>query len=437
MRATKVVSGVGLTALLIGTVAVADPAGAQEKARQRAPIVRIYSENGVDMISTSTYVQPVIDVSENAYVFAVAMDLDGQIQVLHPDFPGLSVRLLARKQVRLPNFFAGFNRRAPGGNYYSASYLYDYADGYDDSRGTVIALASRAPFNLEKIEVDGDWNMSAIRRLISGRSPLAAAQALAAYLGAQGEPIGRDFMRFAGNQRYYNDRYYGYSAYNTCDAFYGYGFAPLQRAQVYSRINQLTRSGRGFRIVGYDLCGVPIVVAGRSGSLGSPLPSTRPPRNPGDTTVFPKARGPRSGTPRHPRDTEANSAPEGIFPLPGRAGLPQIGDVTVTAPRTRHPDPAQVLQGYRPSPGIISAPQGRAPVERTVVPHRQPAASGAAAPVYRPEPRVQTPPPSRVPDAPRAAPAPAPVHRDAPPPRAQTPAPNTEPARSSPPRRQQ
>ena len=31
------------------------------------------------MVGTSTYVEPAIEVSENAYVFAVSMDLDGQI----------------------------------------------------------------------------------------------------------------------------------------------------------------------------------------------------------------------------------------------------------------------------------------------------------------------------------------------------------------------
>ena len=133
------------------------------------------------MLSTSAYITPAIQVAENAYVFAVAMDMDGQIQVLHPDFPGISVKLSAHKPVRLPNFFAGFNQQAESGYYASASYpgYYDTDAGRMDSRGTMIALASRAPFNLEKIEVNGDWDMSAIRRLMDYRSPQAAAQALA------------------------------------------------------------------------------------------------------------------------------------------------------------------------------------------------------------------------------------------------------------------
>src|SRR5689334_15831277 len=170
----RLASGVGATALMACVIAA--QAGAQETTDKRAPIIRIYSAGGDNVINTSSYVRPVIEVAENAYVFAVAMDLDGQIQVLHPDFPGLSVKLAARRQVSLPNFFAGFQNNA-GGYYSSVSYLgYDYNGNRVDSRGTIIALASRVPFNLEKIELGGDWNMSTIRRLIDNRSPQLAAQ---------------------------------------------------------------------------------------------------------------------------------------------------------------------------------------------------------------------------------------------------------------------
>lgn len=416
MRAATLVSAAGLTALLIGSLA--GPAGAQER-RQRAPMVRVYSENGGDVISTTTYVTPAIDVGENAYVFAVTMDLDGQIQVLHPDFPGISVKIMAGRQLRLPNFFAGFNDRGRNGYYSSASYLSDYAE---DARGTVIALASRAPFNFARIEVDGDWNMSQIRRLIEFRSPLAAAQALAEYIGANGEPIGRDYMRFAGGRSYNPYGAYGYNSYDRCGPYYGYAFAALQRAQLYARLNQLNRSGRSFRIVGYDYCGLPIIASGNS---GSGLPITKPPVKPGDTTVFPKSRFPRDGTRQHPRD--AGSSAQGVFPLPRRAGVGQAEDVTITSPPTRRTEPARIPERYLPthSQGI---PQTRTPTERPMTPRSVPTATGTPAPVYRPEPTVHSPPPSRAPEPTRTAPAPAPTVHEAPP-RAQTP-PANEPARS-------
>src|SRR5205814_10180529 len=117
MRALKAVPALGAAALMLCALS---SASAQQRARQRAPIIRVYSTSGGDYINTSTYVEPQIQVSENAYVFAVEMDLDGQIQVLHPDFPGLSVRISAHTNLRLPNFFAGFNQGVPNAGVYSS-----------------------------------------------------------------------------------------------------------------------------------------------------------------------------------------------------------------------------------------------------------------------------------------------------------------------------
>src|SRR5437588_7980947 len=104
MRTLKMAWALGATASML--CMLASTSDAQQRARQRAPIIRVYSASGGDYINTSTYVEPQIQLSENAYVFAIAMDLDGQIQVLHPDFPGLSVKIAARTNLRLPNFFA-------------------------------------------------------------------------------------------------------------------------------------------------------------------------------------------------------------------------------------------------------------------------------------------------------------------------------------------
>lgn len=448
MRTTKLAAAVGTSALLLCVFARAS--GGQERTRQRAPIVRVYSSNGAYTLATTSYVTPVIEVSENAYVFAVSMDLDGQIQVLHPDFPGISVRILAHKRLKLPNFFAGFARPSNGGGYYSSAVYsgydsyndgYDsYNDGYMDSRGTVIALASRAPFNLDLIQSGGDWNMSAIRRLIQGRSPESAAQSLASYLGGKGEPIGRDFLRFAGG-RSYNSGYNYARGYSSCDLF-GYAYGPTMAARFFqanTTIVLLRQKGRQASI-GYDICGLPYVIFQPS-SVAGQFPVVRPPRPLGDTSVFPESRFPR-GTPRHPAESGPKAAPEGIFPLPQRSGLPQMGDVTITAPRGRRGEPGQILEGYRPQPGTMSVPQGRIPIERVTTPRTEPAATGTQ-PVreYRPEPRSAAPPPARVPDAPRESPPPPPVVHQAPstppppPPRAETPTTKSEPARVPPPAR--
>ena len=180
MRALKLISALVAIGLVLGAVASRSWGQAT---RERAPTIRIYSVPGVN---ATGFVLTHVRLSENAYVFVVETDLDGQIQVLHPDFPGISVKISARRPAPLPNFFGGFGQSRMGGPRYLGS------------RGAAIALASSAPFNLDLISSGGDWNISAIRRLIDGRLPEAGMDALASYLGAKGEPIGRDFMWFGG-----------------------------------------------------------------------------------------------------------------------------------------------------------------------------------------------------------------------------------------------
>jgi len=433
MRTKRLASVAGSSALLLCLLATASQA--QDRTRQRAPIIRVYSQNGPGVVSN--YVTPAIEVSENSYVFAVMMDLDGRLQVLHPDFPGISVRVQSRKQLRLPNFFAGFNQPNRGSQYGMASYD-GYSDTGNDVRGTVIALASRAPFNLELVEADGDWNLAALRQLLEGRSPEGAAQALARYLGAKGEAIGHDYMRFAGQRRsYYASN--GYDDYAYC-GYGGYGYSAFgggfYRADAFSRIAQLQAVGLRPFIVGYDSCGLPIVVVApfsRGGTLPLPLPRPR-----GDTTVFPKSHFPQ-GSPRRP--VTADNTPVGIFPYSQRAALPQAGDVTITAPKGRRAEPREILDQFRPQPGVTGLQERpRTPVERANP--SEPAATGMR-PVFRPDPLVSAPSqPMRVPERmrePAPAPAPAPVVHErpaapsSPPPRAETHSPK-EPT-TPPPRR--
>ncbi|HJP84999.1 MAG TPA: hypothetical protein VJ852_03370 [Gemmatimonadaceae bacterium] len=425
----------GGLALLLGFSTSAVEA---QGARRGPPVIRIYSDNGVDYVGTSTYITPRIELSENAYVFAVEMDMDGQIQVLHPDMPGISVRIAANRSLRLPNFFVGFNSSRYGGvsdamdrNYYS------YYNG-DDSRGTIIALASRAPFNLERIESYGDWDLSAIRQLIENRSPLSAADALARYLGQPGEPIGRDYLRFEGGN--YNNPYYayGYDAYSPCSAYYGFSVFPgfgLSQLQNFAVLSRFRSVGRGARIIGYDYCGLPIFSPGFfKNRQQTPIGHFPPPRGRGDTTVFPKSRLPRSPVPRG-TTVFANTLDAGL-PSTRAGGVPQMGDVTIkAAPTGRRSEPRQFLQDYG---GGVAIPQGRIPVERVTVPRGPVSAGGArTVPQYHPEPRVEATG-SRAPERPRESPPPViqrPSNPPPPPPRVETSTTKSEPARTPPPSR--
>jgi hypothetical protein len=422
MRATRSISAGGVAALLV--TLLAPPSAAQNESRAKAPNVRVYSQNGP---IASNYVTPAITVSEDAYVFAVSLDLDGQIQVLHPDFPGISVKILQHKQLRLPNFFAGFSR---GGGTYDASGRYvSYSDYYasndDESRGTVIALASRAPFNLERVESDGDWNISAIRRLIEHRSPASAAYALAAYLGAKGEPIGTDYMRFASAQ--YNNYYASNSLY-ACDLYYGsYGPAlALSRLAVLNRVAQLRNGGRSVSVLGYDFCGMPIVAYGPSqphtryspGSPGNPRDSA------GTIGRVPPRSGPHPGT--IPRATGLRTFPVTIT---RRADPPQMGDVTITAPRPNRRDPREIFRDLgNEARGGASPERNRLPVERGGAPRAETPVIGTQPVREYSRPIIREAPPQR------SEPTRGPERSPPPPPPTQS-APHSKPVADPPPPR--
>jgi hypothetical protein len=357
----------------------------------------------------SNYVEPAIEVSENAYVFAVALDLDGQIQVLHPDFPGISLRIRENKELRLPNFFAGFydGRTASLNSYNTAVRFSDFAGDENDTRGTVIALASRVPFNLDRIESGGDWNISAIRRLIEYRSPASAAQALASYLGVNGEPIGRDYMRYSSSrQNYYASRYLD-------DVYPCSPYASSLALSVMSRVAQLRAGGQSVGIVGYDYCGVPIVFYGPSGVGRGVRPPNQMPRDTGDSrNRLGHPAPPRSGN--NPKNT---SAALGYFPTPRRASAPQVGDVTITAPTPprRGRDPRDVLIELQNQAGRTVSPYGDRVLRENPAPPRGSGAAMGAEPVRSfnaPVLRASSPPPPpREPPSsppPSASPAPAP-----------------------------
>jgi hypothetical protein len=326
------------------------------------------------------------------------------------------VRILQHRQLRLPNFFAGFSQR--GGTYDASGRYASYSDYYggtsNDSRGTVIALASRAPFNLERVESDGDWNISAIQRLTEYRSPASAAHALAVYLGAKGEPIGTDYMRFAGAQ--YHDYYASSNPLYACDLYYGgYGARlTLSRLAVLDRVAQLRNSGQSVSIVGYDFCGMPIVAYGPSQPSTGFRP-TAPPRNPDDSlprrdrdrVPRPRSGRPGQGTPRE--------AAIGVFPITQGADPLQVDDVTITAPRPNRRDPREEsLDLQNDGRGSGGIERNRIPVDRSHMP------------VERNAPRAETPMIGTEP----AREYSRPIFREAPP---QRPEPIQAPERSPPP----
>ena len=396
MRGTRSASAAGVAALLI--TLLASPSAAQDESRQRAPSIRVYSQSGP---IASNYVTPAIEVSEDAYVFAVSLDLDGQIQVLHPAFPGISVRMLSHKQLRLPNFFAGFshNEYDGSGRYVNSS---DYVGGDNDSRGSVIALASRAPFNLERVESDGDWNISAIRRLIEHRPPPPLHSRWQPTSERRASPSERTICASPRpSTTITTRRVHCIRATCTTAATALVSLSAVSRCST--GVAQLRHGGRSVSILGYDFCGMPIVAYG-------PSPNTRnrprTPRDPSDTLVT-------KGHVRPPR------AAIGTFSLTRGTGTPQAGDVLITPPRQNRRDRREIFADP-PNEGRVGglAERSRVPTERRAPPRVETGFIGTLpareyprpivreAPVAHERPTSPPPPPPRTQSQPQSRSAP-------------------------------
>jgi len=370
------------SAVILSHLVTAD-AYAQDS-RGRAPVIRIDAAQGRSMVSN--YIEPSISLSEDAYVFAISMDVDRHIQVLHPADPGISVRMTSRKQLHLPNFFAGYGGSMGGSNRGFASSRYDYYDpGFSDTRGTIIALASRKPFNLDAVTIDGQWDLEGVRLLVDGRDPSSAAAMLARYLGAKGEPIGRDVHRFAGAPRHYRSSFY------ECHPVYGaLGYGSYGRGVSRFRAAALEQAGYRVRYIGIDGCGEPrfMVIEGPN---PSPIPGGRPPA----AGAFPRSRVPVARVPRNPaREKAMVERTTGARPQAGDRYRER--DVNTAPARARTANP-RAADRPRPQP-VGSSERARNPAAA----QRPPAEARPAPrirerqPVFRPDPQVtreRMPPP--------------------------------------------
>lgn len=395
MRVTKLALGLG-AAMISGQVLTGV---AEAQNNRKAPRINLTTALGSSV--ASNYVEPLVTLSEDAYVFVISVDVDRRVQVLHPNETGISVKMAAQRQLHLPRFFAGYGGSAGYSNVGGGYSAYDYRGSFTDSRGTMIALASRRPFRLSSVSVGGDWDVDMVERLVEGRDPYAAATMLAKLIGAPGEPIGRDVHRFAGGRQYYNSSYYS-SAYYDCGYLSGsLGFAGgfiTGRSISFFRAAQLQQAGFAVAFLGYDACGQPLFNVYRQAIVGTP--GGRPPA----VGAFPGGRLP-SSAPRNPLQDGPVGVMTGARPVPGRYA---DQNDALTPPMRRIPDAGSASARPQPRPG------GATISERP----RAPAASAAP---ERAAPRHSPPPPERV-----SSPRPVPE-------RTATPAYTPPPARSSPP----
>jgi hypothetical protein len=412
MRVTRL--ALGLCAAMITSHAAAGVAEAQKR---KAPRINLTTSLGSSV--ASNYIEPAVTLSEDAYVFVISVDIDRHVQVLHPTETGIAVKMAARRQLHLPRFFAGYAGIAGYSNVSGSGYsTYDYGPGFSDTRGTMIALASRRPFRLSNISVGGDWDVLMLQQLVEDRDPEAAAVMLAKVLGEPGEPIGRDVYRFAGGRRYYNS-FYNNSAYYDCSYLYGsLGFARgfnTRRSINFFRAAQLQQAGFVVAFAGYDACGEPVFNVYPRSFVGTPGTPGRPPA----TGAFPSGRIP-SVAPRNPLKDPVGGVVTGARPTPGRyAGQNDAS----TPPMTRIPDAGSVSERPHPrsegttvserprAPAASPAPERAAPRHSPPPPERvstpRPVPERTAAPAYTPPPPPPPPPPRAEPRVEREKPTPA------------------------------
>jgi hypothetical protein len=381
------------------------PSAVYAQAERRAPVISLSAGLGSSVVSN--YIEPTIRLSEDAYVFAISVDVDRNVQVLHPDLPGLSVKMTSRKQLHLPSFFAGYGESGQRMANYASSYYdgFAYEPGFSDTRGTVIALASRKPFNLDAVTSDAAWDFTALRQLVERRDPLSAASALARYIGAQDEPIGRDVYRFAGAPRYYS------SAYYDCHPVYGalgygsFGYGSYGRGIRYFQVAALRQAGYVVQFIGIDACGEPRFAV-FPGAVAPP-PGGRPPA----VGAFPKSRPGAFPKSRRPGAVSRNPARDETIAdrmvRRARTGERYTERNATTTTRGRITE-RRAVDRSQPRPATGSFPDRARISERARVPER-----------------ISPPPRANVPER-RAAPPPAPRaverQRPAPPPERPRPA---------------
>lgn len=386
MRAMRLCSAFGL--VLISSQTLATGAQAQDR---RAPGIRVTTPLGSSVVSG--YVEPAISLTEDAYVFAISVDVNNNIQVLHPEFPGISVKMASERDLSLPSFFAGHagRQQAMGANRgYVSSYYDGYDPGYSDTRGTVIALASRRAFDLTAVTSGGDWDLIELRRLVGGRDPQSAASALARELGIRGEPIGRDVYRFVGAARSYSS-YYG-GAYNP---YYGSGYydcGPYQGSLrnyrgggiSFLQANELRRAGYRVDLVGVGACGEPRFAVNTE---VAPTRGQRPPAK--GAFPRPSTRGqqvPRNPASSRPKPTERGEAGSSGRPTRRYADPARVGRSVPSRETERNP----AASSRRPQ-----AARGSFPERPRVVPTQPQQRPRAAEPARRPEPTARTERPAR------------------------------------------
>jgi hypothetical protein len=167
----------------------------------REPRVRIIAPTSLNLNRT---VDAAVRLSDDAYIIVVATDLDGRARVVYPETPEESGFVKAGTRYRLPSFFAGFGSQVFSG--YSVRAFYSPAQYSRPPSGAILAVASDRPLQLGRLaDRNGDWDETAIERLVFGRNVQSATYSLGDHLVLTGQQFDTDYSGFvesAGTSMY-------------------------------------------------------------------------------------------------------------------------------------------------------------------------------------------------------------------------------------------
>jgi hypothetical protein len=381
--------------------------------------------------ASTRFVDASFHVSEDAYVFVVAVDLDGQLRVVYPEAPDQTGFAARSTPMRLTRFFGGFGGPRTGAwSRYEARYSPMQRISPFGGGGVLLAIASDRPLQYDRlIGGDGDWDEQQLAQIVFDQSLPGAAHALGRALVLTGQEYNTDYTTFAGRRSLGGYTTLASSSYDGCSFSYGYssfdsfgyggGFPSYESVPATRFVGFFRQGGQTYaRYANVGPCSRPVY---HDVPVATPVP-TRPDTTKHDSSATQRPRR-FPDAPRFPSVTAENGdgAPRRLSP-PDAHGTARERPVIASGLRFRPPEQVPSDAGAlsrRMSPrGFSDSPARRVPVssDGPVMRRATPRNDNAETP-QRME-RAATPPRETQAEPVRLAPARAeppraePVHRE-------------------------
>jgi hypothetical protein len=254
------------------------PGAGTENAASSVPLIHL---NLLGAGASTNYVDAGFQVSEDAYVMIVAVDLDRRVRVVFPEAPDESGYVTAHSSKRITRFFAGFG---PISRRYANFSLATQPITRNGGGGILLAIASNRPLQLGGLaDGEGDFNEESIARLVFNASAPSAAYSLGRAVTRSGQQFNTDYSSFGGGLGGHGT--FASNSFSECGGLAGFGYDGF--ADSYS--NGSLANGDAPFVIYFRSNGVlyaQYLNGGRCGraSYSAPIPVQGAPRIPMDTT---------------------------------------------------------------------------------------------------------------------------------------------------------